>query len=389
MISSTQFLPNSDSTRNESNVGSDPPAVVGDAVEDVCDYYDDDVDDEDCFADVGFMFESNQPVKLQDYTWTLLSRARPLSVSIHAVDDTPGAIQSGHYLWPGAKYLADYLVQEQQNGCHSFAQSTTNEQISVETGTNDFPQYAAIIELGAGCALASLVALQLYSSSLQCLLISDHDPGVLARASDNYESTLQKIMDNISTKDKTVAEDLADSKATEGSSDVNADNDKLFNRGTSSETLDSEHFLNHVINTIASIPVLFEQLSWGVKQKKILTSLYNQMMDHVNDDDGSPVSMSWLILGSDLIYSADIVKPLFETVSQIMVLSKNSARFILSQSFVYDEMTEFAIDNACIEFDLERTVLVSEDEDAARADTKIQTFKRVQEFVPRTKKEHF
>lgn len=61
-----------------------------------------------------------------------------------------------------------------------------------------------------------------------------------------------------------------------------------------------------------------------------------------------------LILGSDLIYSHDVVEKLFQTVSVFMT---PGGTFLLSQSFAFDSETEQAIHNVCHKLLLQRSIL--------------------------------
>lgn len=129
---------------------------------------DDDVSvDDGYFADVGFMFEGNQPTRLETFEWQLTQRGerttkgqqqrpRTISVQLRVVDDEPGALQSGHYLWPASKILADHFVASHDSA---------------------YLAPANVVELGAGCALLSCMALQLWQPSLECIVVTDHDPG--------------------------------------------------------------------------------------------------------------------------------------------------------------------------------------------------------------------
>lgn len=71
-------------------------------------------------------------------------------------------VQSGHYVWPAAPalsaYLADHLVDDGR-------------------GRRLTPRRGAVLELGAGCGLAGLVAAQLAGTT--AVIFTDHDPGAL------------------------------------------------------------------------------------------------------------------------------------------------------------------------------------------------------------------
>ena len=244
-----------------------------------------DSEHEDCFADMGFMFEGSEASTLKRFEWTKEgqdgSSPKNIRVALSVVDDYPGALQSGHYLWPAAPALAQHLLNETSGP-------------------------TSIVELGAGCALASLAALQLFAEgSLKCIVATDHDPGTLKRARDNRDSTLEELRDR--------------------------------------------HGIEFA-EKISSIPVLFESLSWGDKNgaKDLLDSLQTTT-DTTKAFD--------LVLGSDLIYCEEVVEPLLMTASFLLDKGESS-KFLLSQSFGYDEKTEQAIDKTCKTLRLERTVLL-------------------------------
>jgi len=251
-------------------------------------------------ADVGFMFEGNQPTELQRFVWST-PQAKQIQVMLQVINDDPGAVQSGHYLWPGAQLLVEYLIQQESQ-----------------------LQPTCILELGAGCALAALAALQIWATSLQCLIVSDHDPGVLERARNNYESTLEEILDMSVT----------------------------------------EEALNTAINDLGSIPVEFCECEWNnsTNLQQMESLLSEHTMPEMNKFD--------LILGTDLIYDVSVVQPLLTTAYKMLASDNKPSRFLLSQSFVYEEATEQEIDAVCQQLGLERTIL-QDDENGQQ---------RIQEF---------
>ncbi|GKY98990.1 hypothetical protein MPSEU_000854700 [Mayamaea pseudoterrestris] len=264
-------------------------------------------------ADIGFMFDSHQSTKTRRLVWNM-SSTRPIHVTLNAIDDHPGALQSGHYLWPAAALLIDFVTGQQLP--KNMAPHQNDEQ----------PPYHAtlapisVLELGAGCALASIAALQIWQASLQCVLVTDHDPGVVERARDNYETTVQSILEQ--------------------------------------STTDSD--LNDSINDIGSIPVCFQQLEWGSKADD-----YQTIIDNLAEHTVPPSRHVDLILATDVIYDASVVAPLFRTA---MTLAE---RMLMAQSFAYDEQTEAEIARMCVELHVERNILY-ESEDKSH---------RIQEFV--------
>lgn len=183
-----------------------------------------------------------------------------------------------------------------------------------------------VVELGAGCALASLTALQVWQETLQCILVTDHDPGTLARARDNYKLTLEE--ENI-TSEKTI-------------------------HGKDIKT---------AVRSFASVPLFFEPLEWekSKQQGDACLKILQEHMKNANSREGGgdpncSEAATVVILGSDLIYAANVVRPLFETASRFVGKFGN-CRFLLSQSFLYDETTEAEIDQVCKELAWQRQIL--------------------------------
>jgi predicted nicotinamide N-methyase len=238
-----------------------------------------------------------------------------IHIALKVVDDEPGAVQSGHYLWPAAHSLCEYLVQN--NG-------------------NERPT-TTILELGAGCALVSLVALQLYKDKLQCLVVTDHDPGTLERARDNHETTLEELYERAATEDEQLS----------------------------------------IINELGSIPVKTESLEWGdEKDWKKLQEIVKQS-NHVEKKKASSSCFFDLILGSDLIYCVEVVEPLLLTASKLL---SGDGTFYLSQSFVYDTATEEEMDKVSQTFGLEREILVDDLSAKERSGVRIQRFRKQQKL---------
>ncbi|KAF0754284.1 hypothetical protein AaE_005398 [Aphanomyces astaci] len=113
--------------------------------------------DEDLLADVGFMYDDCLEKVTCEFTYGVTSDTDPtprVSVFLSYVQDDPGFVQSGHYVWPAAPALCEYMVAH----------------------FKELPR-GNIVELGAGCGLAGLVFAQLDPSST--IIFTDHDPGVL------------------------------------------------------------------------------------------------------------------------------------------------------------------------------------------------------------------
>jgi Lysine methyltransferase len=382
-------------------------------------------DEDDYFADVGFMFESQQPVRLEKFRWDIHtpstvtvtnnatrsntndnknydsrnthddinqstttngSSSSSIQIALHVADDNPGAVQSGHYLWPAATMLSEYIIhlysRHSMLNDHDDATSYNNDNNNNNDSCNH-NNICTVIELGAGCAMVSFVALQLWKETLQCLCITDHDPSTLVRARDNYETTVQLLLtggNNHAVQDNTERDDTG----TVVQDNAGCDNDA------------EDELLNDVINTVTNIPVLYESLPWG-DTDAVEKLLHQTLPEHLSLDIFAPSSPARAaehvsnattnnirhnrsnetsttpqnhhqqqhhhyfdrILGSDLIYCSEVVRPLFTTAVQLMHPNPmTKSCFILAQSFVYDTLTEHEIDEICTEFQLQRTIVM-------------------------------
>ena len=125
-------------------------------------------DSDDDFGSIGFMFDTatSKVVKKVEISPSL-------TVSVRCIDDKPGALQSGQFLWPGASVLGEHL--------ESHASALFPSPLS----SPESP--AQILELGAGCGLVGLVCAHLNSrgaflpnACFDTIVFTDHDPGALA-----------------------------------------------------------------------------------------------------------------------------------------------------------------------------------------------------------------
>jgi hypothetical protein len=120
-----------------------------------------------------------------------------------------------------------------------------------------------------------------------------------------------------------------------------------------------------VVNEISSILVEFLPLTWG-RGKRDWNDLQKRLhQDHPIFKTGTQISFD-LILGSDLIYSVDIVEPLLQIAKTALNRSADvsqegsrclAGRFILSQSFAFDTKTESEIGRVCDNFQLSRIIV--------------------------------
>ena len=106
---------------------------------------------EGMLTDVGFMFDTYLAKVTCRYDY---GGNADVSVLLSYTKEEPGALQSGHYVWPAAPALCDYL---------------TNHRDVIPRGN--------VVELGAGCGLTGLAVAQLRPEAT--VIFTDHDPGVL------------------------------------------------------------------------------------------------------------------------------------------------------------------------------------------------------------------
>ncbi|CAM9313482.1 unnamed protein product, partial [Pylaiella littoralis] len=124
---------------------------------------DTDSGDDCCFGDVGFMFDNALAKTRRSFHFG------DISVDVRLVDDDPGAVQSGHYVWPAAPALSAYLVDRQQ------ALLPRGRGRRRGGNGNGNGNGSRVLELGAGCGLAGLVAARLPTTA--AVVFTDHDPG--------------------------------------------------------------------------------------------------------------------------------------------------------------------------------------------------------------------
>jgi len=294
---------------------------------------DDESDHEDeIYSDIGFMFEGSHASVLKHYAFpsepddgdgavaaTTEHAGKSVHVALHVVDDEPGAVQSGHYLWPAAPALCEYLVKNAAT-IRTPAKLDGAEEDLLASGNG---KLRSVVELGAGTALVAIVALQMFWKDLDCVFVTDHDPGTLEKAKNNHETTMEELYDQATTEeDQSV-----------------------------------------VLNEISAVPFYFEELKWGVEAeiKRLQHKIHGRLETPQVD----------MIVGSDLIYCFENVDPLLLTVSKL--LDRGQGVFLLSQSFAYDEETEQQIDLMSAKLGLER--IVHADTLGSKGGSKIQRFR--------------
>ncbi|GMF09174.1 unnamed protein product [Phytophthora lilii] len=106
---------------------------------------------EGMLTDVGFMFDACLEKVTCRYDY---GANAAVSVLLTYAKEEPGALQSGHYVWPAAPALCEYLAAHRD---------------AIPGGN--------VVELGAGCGLTGLAVAQLRPDAT--VIFTDHDPGVL------------------------------------------------------------------------------------------------------------------------------------------------------------------------------------------------------------------
>lgn len=114
-------------------------------------------DDDGGLGALGFMFDGEAPKSWRE----LAIPSTKVVVEVRCIDDDgPGALQSGHYVWPAAPVLAGFVAR--QWGLHA---------------TLKLPPQARILELGSGCGLVGLTVAQM--DGCAHVVMTDHDPGAI------------------------------------------------------------------------------------------------------------------------------------------------------------------------------------------------------------------
>lgn len=198
--------------------------------------------EDDGMQALGFMFDSEHEKTFIEFVFRLGHTVR-----IKTIGENPGHKQSGQYVWPAAKAIADYIIDHKGEGIFSTAK--------------------VIVELGAGCGIGGIVASQCLQTC-ESVVLTDYDPGALSLVTDNI-------------------------------------------------------YLNGVAEKCR---VSF--LEWGNLDGEEMIALRG-LVD--------------LIIGADLIYSKDVVRPLLQTVKGCLSGATGSM-FLLVTSFALGEVSKLFID---------------------------------------------
>jgi hypothetical protein len=146
---------------------------------------DDSSNDSDGCDAIGFMFDAETArskvhfsFPVRDVEGGSCSESATLDIPLLCIDDNPGAVQSGHYVWPAASALARHLADMWASD--EYATTSTVKKAGGSPGGGPI----AVVELGAGCGLAGLAALRLGCTTV---VFTDHDAGTLDLIRDNVE----------------------------------------------------------------------------------------------------------------------------------------------------------------------------------------------------------
>ena len=376
------------------------------------------------------LFEEDAPSKTTNLTFDVVCIQKEegrdeidnkmiLQACISTIDDIPGALQSGHYLWPGALTLAHVMVDAYGNGgrryCRFGGDGNNDDSIGAGCGNlneadgDDHYQNAVadvmerwkkkgrprILELGAGCGLGGVVGLQLAAmamidcdedSSRNCvsdctddrgnsILVAwtDRDHGTLRRARSNHEETMLNLVRTPPIEEE----------------------DSLAIINTSSFCRRRRSLM--MIPFLKSSETIFDTLIWGDvdSARKMVRRVSCKEGEYVDGDNvdisnemfsssnisssSSPSGCFDLILGSDLIYSTGLADALLLTVSTMLLpcpkstetiatpvgkllqqqqqQAREGGTFLLTQSFRYEDDVEDEIDASCERYGLKRTIL--------------------------------
>eukprot|EP00615_Pteridomonas_danica_P008387 CAMPEP_0114352912 /NCGR_PEP_ID=MMETSP0101-20121206/18287_1 /TAXON_ID=38822 ORGANISM="Pteridomonas danica, Strain PT" /NCGR_SAMPLE_ID=MMETSP0101 /ASSEMBLY_ACC=CAM_ASM_000211 /LENGTH=397 /DNA_ID=CAMNT_0001493521 /DNA_START=23 /DNA_END=1216 /DNA_ORIENTATION=+ len=138
-----------------------------------------DEDDDDDLGAIGFMFDAEIGRSERSFTFPLKNTDQSLEVKMMCIDDDPGAVQSGHYIWPAASALSNHILS-----------SLSDDEVASLGSAN-------VIELGAGCGLSGITMAHLGAKSV---CFTDHDPRALDLIRDNLK--LQQFDSHNSSNDQ-------------------------------------------------------------------------------------------------------------------------------------------------------------------------------------------
>lgn len=138
------------------------------------------------FGSIGFMFDTAREKISKEFNISVgtdTDGEMDVRISLYIIDDDPGHVQSGQYLWPAALSLSSYLMQH-------WSEISTSPPVQHKS--------PVIVELGSGVGMCGIFLAKYFellsskkseeSNSIEMpstILLTDYDPGCLDMLSDN------------------------------------------------------------------------------------------------------------------------------------------------------------------------------------------------------------
>jgi predicted nicotinamide N-methyase len=125
---------------------------------------DPDFDESDVHADIGFMFDAYHAKTVKSFEFP-----NDIHVDIQLIGEDPGHVQSGQYLWPAAQFAARHIISHWE-----------------------LIKAPSVLELGAGCGLAGIIAGKM--GGVKALVLTDYDFGSISLLRENCK--LNNLLSN-------------------------------------------------------------------------------------------------------------------------------------------------------------------------------------------------
>lgn len=262
---------------------------------------------DDFASGIGFMFDAEADKIWRPYTF------ENVKFELKAMDDNPGAYQSGHYMWPAATTLANIIFSNEKWGL-----------VLDAAGGSVGP--LTVVELGAGVGLGGLAAAQ--RPEVERVVMTDYDPGTLDLIRENVDH-------NQSVEGVTGADKCSVAFLEWGPGQENGDGEKNRDSGGNIDKCDKEDRLSSSLSpSSSSLTSSSSSSSSSGKVKEV------------------DVPVSELMIGSDLIYAPEVVRPLLATVARLLVPTPARGVFLLVSSFDIGEESNAIFAAACQELGL-------------------------------------
>mmetsp|Transcript_24818 Transcript_24818/g.30979 ORF Transcript_24818/g.30979 Transcript_24818/m.30979 type:complete len:305 (+) Transcript_24818:2-916(+) len=293
-------------------------------------------EDGEYFGDLGSMFDNELPKARSEHFFNN-GAFRCFVYSI--IDENPGALQSGQYIWPASPALCEYLVE-----IFSPLQETTAINAHKRYGTgaeNDNIKHKSTVEVPSASAVEAAEAGRLTGSGFQLSL--------LIEALEGEEAPGLRVME-VGAGCGMVG--LVAAQMPHVREVLFTDRDQGALSLIEQAIADPEQ-----VHLLA--PCRTACLEWG---QEIIDSRIDPSQEGFH-----------LILGSDVIYAASVVGLLFTTVAKL--LNENpEACFLMSSSFSYGDEIEEEIDKVCTEKKLSRQIIRCH---LNTGRSRVQVFKRI------------